>query len=101
VELVLRHVDRLTQQGYGFHRPGASCSSRQESLAMLLRPGNAGSSTVSDHIEVLAAALAELPARWRSKLLIRIDGAGASHDLVTICYPYPRGGGRCCSPAAR
>ena len=23
------------------------------------------------------------PARWRSKLLIRIDGAGASHDLVT------------------
>jgi hypothetical protein len=47
-----------------------------------VRPGNAGSNTVTDHIEVLGAALAQIPARWRSKLLVRVDGAGASHDLV-------------------
>jgi hypothetical protein len=86
--LITAHSDKegaspTFKKGYGFHPLGAWCSNTQESLAMLLRPGNAGSNTVSDHIEVLAAALAQLPARWRSKLLIRIDGAGASHDLVT------------------
>ena len=32
---------------------------------MLLRPGNAGSNTVTDHKEVLAAALRQVPARFR------------------------------------
>ena len=49
---------------------------------MLLRPGNAGSNTVTDHIEVLAAAIAQVPARMRSRLLVRVDGTGASHELV-------------------
>jgi hypothetical protein len=49
---------------------------------MLLRPGNAGSNTFTDHKEVLAAALRQVPARFRSKILVRVDGAGASHDLV-------------------
>jgi hypothetical protein len=49
---------------------------------MLLRPGNAGSNTVADHLQVLAAAIDQLPPRWRTKLLIRIDGAGATHDLL-------------------
>jgi hypothetical protein len=53
-----------------------------ESLAMLLRPGNAGSNTVSDHIQVLGDAIAQLPVSYRRKILIRIDGAGATHDLV-------------------
>ncbi len=48
----------------------------------MLRPGNAGSNTVADHIRVLAAAIAQLPARLRSRLLVRVDGAGASHDLA-------------------
>jgi hypothetical protein len=49
---------------------------------MLLRPGNAGSNTVADHLLVLAAAIDQLPPGWRAKLLIRIDGAGATHDLL-------------------
>ena len=49
---------------------------------MLLRPGNAGSNTFSDHKEVLGAALRQVPARFRRKVLVRVDGAGASHDLV-------------------
>jgi len=49
---------------------------------MLLRPGNAGSNTFTDHKQVLAAALKQVPARFRRQILIRVDGAGASHDLV-------------------
>jgi hypothetical protein len=48
---------------------------------MLLRPGNAGSNTFTDHQEVLAAAVRQVPARFRKKILVRVDGAGASHDL--------------------
>jgi hypothetical protein len=49
---------------------------------MLLRPGNAGSNTFTDHKEVLAAALRQVPARFRRAILVRVDGAGASHDLI-------------------
>ena len=49
---------------------------------MLLRSGNAGSSTFTDHKEVQAAALKQVPARFRRKILVRADGAGASHDLI-------------------
>jgi hypothetical protein len=49
---------------------------------MLLRPGNAGSNTFTDHKQVLAAALKQVPARFRRRILVRVDGAGASHDLV-------------------
>ncbi|MFJ6199082.1 hypothetical protein [Micromonospora sp. NPDC092111] len=53
-----------------------------ESLAMLLRPGNAGSNTVADHIRVLGEALAQVPLHYRHKILIRVDGAGATHELL-------------------
>jgi hypothetical protein len=49
---------------------------------MLLRPGNAGSNTFADHLSVLTAAIRQIPARMRSKLLVRVDGAGASHELI-------------------
>jgi hypothetical protein len=49
---------------------------------MLLRPGNAGSNTFTDHQEVLTAAIRQVPARFRRKILVRVDGAGASHDLI-------------------
>src|SRR5260370_25272849 len=48
---------------------------------MLLRSGNAGSNTFTDHKEVLDAALKQVPAGFRRKVIVRIDGAGASHDL--------------------
>ncbi len=53
---------------------------------MLLRKGNAGSNTVADHIQVLGAAIAQIPAAFRRKILIRIDGAGATHDLVRYLH---------------
>jgi hypothetical protein len=67
------------RRGFGFHPLAAWLANTLECLAMLLRPGNAGSNTVSDHLEVLATAIAQVPARFRPKLLARVDGAGASH----------------------
>ncbi len=50
---------------------------------MLLRPGNAGSNTFADHLTVLTAAIRQIPSRMRARLLVRVDGAGASHELIT------------------
>jgi hypothetical protein len=49
---------------------------------MLLREGNAGSNTAVDHLTVLGAALAQVPHACHAKILIRIDGAGATHELL-------------------
>ena len=70
------------KKGYGFHPLGAWCANTRECLAMLLRPGNAGSNTFTDHQDVLAAAIRQVPARFRAKILVRVDGAGASHELI-------------------
>ena len=67
---------------WGFHPLAAWCANTFECLAMALRPGNAGSNTASEHITVLADALAQLPRGYRRKILIRLDGAGASHALI-------------------
>jgi hypothetical protein len=50
---------------------------------MLLRPGNAGSNTFTDHKRVLAAAIQQIAAWFRRKILTRVDGAGTSHELIT------------------
>ena len=70
------------KKGCGFHPLGAWLANTREPLAMLLRPGNAGSNTFADHKEVLTAAIRQVPARFRRKILVRVDGAGASHELV-------------------
>ena len=49
---------------------------------MICRPGNAGSNTAADHIAIIDAAIAAVPAKWRRNLLITIDGAGSSHAVV-------------------
>jgi hypothetical protein len=67
---------------WGFHPLACWCANTQESLSMLLRPGNAGSNTVADHIEVLTAALRQIPHSSQAKILVRVDGAGATHDLL-------------------
>ena len=68
--------------GFGFHPLSAWCTNVGDSLAVMLRPGNAGSNTAADHVLVLDAALAQIPAPWRTDILVTVDGAGASHDLV-------------------
>ncbi len=70
------------KKGYGFHPLGAWLANTTESLAMLLRAGNAGSNTFADHAAVLTAAIRQIPSRMRSRLLVRVDGAGASHELI-------------------
>ena len=70
--------------GFGHHPLGAWLDNTNEALAMVLRPGNAGSNTAADHLVVLDRALTQIPDRWRSKqVLIRSDGAGYSHALIT------------------
>jgi Transposase DDE domain group 1 len=54
-----------------------------EALAGILRPGNAGSNTAADHIELVDLALAQLPRAARDQpLLLRADTGGATHALV-------------------
>jgi len=67
---------------FGFHPIGVWCDNTTELLAARLRPGNAGANTTADHLHVLAAAIAQIPRRHRKNLLIRTDGAGASHGLL-------------------
>lgn len=67
---------------FGLHPILVTCANTGEILAILLRPGNAGSNTADDHITVLTQAIAQLPARYRRKIIFRCDGAGATKDLL-------------------
>jgi DDE family transposase len=53
-----------------------------EPLAILLRPGNAGSNTAADHIEATRLALAQLPGQTRRRVLIRTDSGGGTHEFL-------------------
>ena len=53
---------------------------------VFLRPGNAGSNTAADHIEILAMALAQLPIDPRQvEVVARADSAGLTHGFVNAC----------------
>ena len=67
---------------YGHHPLGAWCDNTGEALALRLRPGNAGSNTAADHIAVLGEAIAQIPDPHRRDLLITVDGAGATLELI-------------------
>lgn len=78
------------KRGFGFHPLCAFVDHGDggtgEPVAMLLRPGNAGSNTAADHVTVVKDALAQLPFdpgyRVGKKVLIRTDGAGGTHDFL-------------------
>jgi Transposase DDE domain group 1 len=53
-----------------------------EPLAIVLRPGNAGSSTAADHITATKLALAQIPAAARRQVLIRADSGGGTHEFL-------------------
>jgi hypothetical protein len=69
---------------FGYHPILAFCDNSGEFLAALLRPGNAGANTAADHINVLDAALAQIPDTHRHgvPLLVRTDGAGCSKAFL-------------------
>lgn len=77
------------KHGFGFHPLGAWLDNTGEALAAILRPGNAGANTASDHIEVLDLALAQLPVKSKKMdpergvaMLARADSAGATHGFL-------------------
>jgi hypothetical protein len=70
-------------KGFGHHPLLAYCDNTDEALAGMMRPGSAGSNTAADHLRVLDEAIAAVPARYRRKLMVTVDGAGASHGLIT------------------
>ena len=100
--IVIAHSDKQDaaptwKHTFGFHpllcfldRPEISSG---EALAGLCRPGNAGSNTAADHIEVLDGALANLPEAARPRpgnpdgprLVVRTDSAGATHAFAAAC----------------
>ena len=53
-----------------------------EPLAVMLRPGNAGSNTAADHIEATRLGLAQLPRHLRRRVLIRADSGGGTQDFL-------------------
>jgi hypothetical protein len=46
------------------------------------RPGNATSNCAADNITLLDLAVSRLPGRYRRRVLVRLEGAGFSHDLL-------------------
>jgi Transposase DDE domain group 1 len=69
---------------FGYHPILAFLDNSGEFLAGLLRPGNAGANTATDHITVLDAALAQIPDAHRHgvPVLVRADGAGCSRTFL-------------------
>ena len=53
-----------------------------EPLAIMLRPGNAGSNTAADHFQAVRLALAQLPRAMRRRVLIRADSGGGTHEFL-------------------
>ena len=75
------------KHGYGFHPLGAYADQTCQALAILLRPGHAGSNTAADHITVIDRSLAQIPADQVEtiEILISADSAGATHDTADHC----------------
>jgi hypothetical protein len=71
---------------FGFHPLTVFADHGQEGsgepLAIMLRPGNAGSNTAADHIEVTRLALAQMPRHLRRRVLIRADSGGGTHEFL-------------------
>jgi|HubBroStandDraft_1064217.scaffolds.fasta_scaffold53978_2 hypothetical protein len=84
--------------GYGFHPMFCFADVTGETLAALLRAGNAGANTVADHVTVLDAAVAQLPAEIASghradddvelvgrDIVVRADSAGCTEGFLSAC----------------
>ena len=83
-----QHAAPTYKKGFGFHPLLAYLDATGEALAGLLRPGNAGSGTATDHVTVLDDALAQLPidpTNETTEVIVRSDSAGWSHGFVEHC----------------
>jgi hypothetical protein len=70
--------------GFGFHPLLAYLDETREALAGVLRPGNAGANTASDHVDVVDLALEQLPRDVveHAQIVVRTDSAAATHELT-------------------
>lgn len=72
--------------GFGFHPLLAYLDATGECLAAVLRPGNAGSNTAADHIQVLKDALEQIPVDPHStEVTARADTAGCTKAFLAEC----------------
>ena len=72
--------------GFGFHPLLCYLDETGEPLAAVLRPGNAGANTASDHFEVLQLALEQLPeSDLDREILVRTDIGGRTHAFTRDC----------------
>lgn len=74
------------KRGFGFHPMLAfvdhGAGGTGEPLAGMLRPGKANANDAADQIAVLDAALAQLPERFRSRVLVRGDTGSGVQGLL-------------------
>jgi hypothetical protein len=70
--------------GFGFHPLLGYLDETREALAGVLRPGNAGANTASDHVDVVELALEQLPRDVveLAQIVVRTDSAAATHELT-------------------
>ncbi len=95
-----QNAAKTWKKTFGFHsllayldRPDVAGG---EGLAGILRPGNAGSNTTADHVQILQMALAALPEHARPRpgdpdsprVLVRTDAAGATHGFAAACREH-------------
>ncbi len=84
--------------GFGFSPMFCFSDATGETLAALLRPGNAGANTVADHITVLEGAVGQLPSaiaaghrvgdgsdRVQRAVIVRADSAGCTEGFLAAC----------------
>jgi hypothetical protein len=69
--------------GIGFCPNLATCDNTDDMLAIDPRPGGATSNCAADNIALLDLAVSRLPGRYRRRVLVRLDGAGFSHELLS------------------
>ena len=72
------------EKSFGYHPLPCFLDNTGEALAGILRPGRAGSNTAADHVEVLDAALGQIPDEHRhgAPILVRADTAGCTNAFL-------------------
>jgi hypothetical protein len=93
--LITAHSDKdgaagTFKGGFGFHPLLAYLDESREALAGVLRPGNAGANTASDHIRVLDLALEQLgDVDATTAIVVRTDSAAATHQFTdALCEAH-------------
>jgi hypothetical protein len=85
--IVVAHSDKQQARGTfkgtrGFRPLTAWCDSTGESLAVELRPGNAGSNTAAGHISIVDAAITQIPRSTAARCCSPATARGSAHALA-------------------